>query len=136
MAASLRSQILHQKFSDTPQEPHLVGVCEFPGRVDSSKGPHRVNRAHWPTKENKQKNIKCLIFSAHEKITWDGPKWGQGDFFCSLSFFCFFFPARIRRRTKVLDHDLDQDQGQDIDQDQVKDQGPGAGSGYPFQENY
>ena len=23
-----------------------------PPRVDSSKGPHRVNRAHWPTKEN------------------------------------------------------------------------------------
>ena len=23
-----------------------------PPRVDSSKGPNRVNRAHWPTKEN------------------------------------------------------------------------------------
>ena len=26
-----------------------------PPRVDSSKGPHRVNRAYWPTKENSKK---------------------------------------------------------------------------------
>ena len=40
-----------------------------PPRVDSSKGPNRVNRAHWPTKEKRQ--ILCIfgICSVH------GQKW-------------------------------------------------------------
>ena len=41
-----------------------------PPRVDSSKGPHRVNRAHWPTKENRQ-NFGILDFSGLWK------KWPQ-----------------------------------------------------------
>ena len=40
-----------------------------------------MNRAHWPTKENKQKNTIFLIFLVHGKIASDGPKWGQEDFF-------------------------------------------------------
>ena len=42
--------------------------------------PNRVNRAHWPTKENRQKSI-FLIFSAHGE---NGLKWSQmgpGGFF-------------------------------------------------------
>ena len=40
--------------------------------------PNRVNRAHWPTKEN----IFCFYFvRSMEKIAWDGPKWGQEDLF-------------------------------------------------------
>ena len=31
--------------------PHLE-IPIAPPQVDSSKGPHRVNRAHWPTQEN------------------------------------------------------------------------------------
>ena len=31
-----------------------------PPRVDSSKGPHRVNRAHGPTKGNTQ--FFCILF--------------------------------------------------------------------------
>ena len=33
-----------------------------PPRVDSSKGPNRVNRAHWPTKENIQQ-LNMFLFS-------------------------------------------------------------------------
>ena len=52
-----------------------------PPRVDSSKGPNRVNRAHRPTKENRQHFGIFWIFSVHGKIASDGPKWGQEDFF-------------------------------------------------------
>ena len=44
-------------------------------------GPNRVNRAHWPTKENKQNVGIFLIFLAHAK---NGPRWvqmGPGGFF-------------------------------------------------------
>ena len=42
-----------------------------PPRVDSSKGPNRVNRAHWPTKENRQNFMHFLDFSGLWK------KWPQ-----------------------------------------------------------
>ena len=35
---------------------HFLGSLSetiSPAQVDSSKGPHRVNGAHWPTKENR-----------------------------------------------------------------------------------
>ena len=44
-------------------------------------GPKRVNRAHWPTKENKQHSDVFWIFPAHAK---NGPRWAQmgpGGFF-------------------------------------------------------
>ena len=43
--------------------------------------PNRVNRAHWPTKENKQNLCNFWILPAHAK---NGPRWpqmGQEDFF-------------------------------------------------------
>ena len=43
--------------------------------------PNRVNRAHWPTKENRQNLGIFLIFPAHAK---NGPRWpqmGPGEFF-------------------------------------------------------
>ena len=43
--------------------------------------PNRVNRAHWPTKENSKTNNIFLICSVHGKIASDGPKWGQEDLF-------------------------------------------------------
>ena len=48
--------ITHQKFANQgkPQIHFLEDDTYSPPRVDSSKGPHRVNRAHWPTKENRQ----------------------------------------------------------------------------------
>ena len=54
-----------------------------PPRVDSSKGPHRVNRAHWPTKENRQKSFGIIffVFSVHGKNASDGPKESQEDVF-------------------------------------------------------
>ena len=52
-----------------------------PPRVDSSKGPNRVNRAHWPTMENRQICSFFLLFSVHGEMAWDGPKWGQEDCF-------------------------------------------------------
>ena len=44
--------------------------------------PHRVNRAHWPTKENTQNLIIFFFwfFWSMEKMASDGPKWGQEDF--------------------------------------------------------
>ena len=37
-----------------------------------------MNRAHWPTKANRQ---LFSVFLVHGKTTWDGPKWGQEHFF-------------------------------------------------------
>ena len=48
-----------------------------PPRVHSSKGPNRVNRAHWPTKENSETYYYLMIFPVHGKMAWVGPKWGQ-----------------------------------------------------------
>ena len=48
---------------------------------NSSGGPNRVNRAHWPTKENRQNFSIFPIFPAHAK---NGPRWpqmGPGGFF-------------------------------------------------------
>ena len=42
---------------------------------------NRVNRAHWPTKENRQKyDVFLSLVWCMEKIGWNGPKWGQEDF--------------------------------------------------------
>ena len=52
-----------------------------PPRVDSSKGPHRVNRAHWPTKENKQMLYIFCMFSVHRENGLGWPRMGPGGFF-------------------------------------------------------
>ena len=44
---------LHSERRDMPFGNGIVAIPIAPPRVDSSKGPHRVNRAHWPTKENR-----------------------------------------------------------------------------------
>ena len=43
--------------------------------------PNQVNRAHWPTKENKQILNMFLFFLVHGKNAWDGPKWGREGLF-------------------------------------------------------
>ena len=44
--------------------------------------PNRVNRAHWPTKENSQKNMHCVcIFLAHGQICLKWPQMGPGVVF-------------------------------------------------------
>ena len=43
---------------DLPSNETVIPIA--PPWVDSSKGPHWVNRAHWPTKENRQ--IRCILF--------------------------------------------------------------------------
>ena len=43
--------------------------------------PNRVNRAHWPNKENRQKNMFFEFCRSMEKIAWDGPKWGREGLF-------------------------------------------------------
>ena len=42
----------------------------------------RVNRAHWPTKGNKQKNnvFVFVCFWSMEKMAWDGLKWARKVF--------------------------------------------------------
>ena len=42
--------------------------------------PNRVNRAHWPTKENKQNFTIFCIFPAHGKIDLKWPQMGPGGF--------------------------------------------------------
>ena len=76
-----------------------------PARVDSSKGPHQANRAHWPTKENRQTFVMFLIFSAYVKNGLRWPQIGPGGFFPSnpdladilgkadLDFEIFYFSA-------------------------------------------
>ena len=52
-----------------------------PPRVDSSKGPHQVNRAGWPTKESRQGSTIFCVFSAHGKDDLRWPQMGPGGFF-------------------------------------------------------
>ena len=56
-----------------------------------------MNRAHWPTKENRQNSIIFSIFSAHGKIASNGPKWGQE----------LFFPASADLANILGDTDVD-----------------------------
>ena len=42
--------------------------------------PNRVNKAHWPTKENRQMFYIFLICSVHGEKVWDGPKWARKVF--------------------------------------------------------
>ena len=50
-----------------------------PPRVDSSKGPQQVNRAHWPNKENRQKfNIFYLYFVRSMATCLGWPQTGPG----------------------------------------------------------
>ena len=50
--------------------------------ADTGMTPNRVNRAHWPTKENSQKfTFVFLIFLAHAKKCLGGPQMGRGRFF-------------------------------------------------------
>ena len=61
----------------------LDGASRTASRVakllDSSKGPNRVNRAHWPTKENRQKYVP--IFSVHGTNCLGWPQMRPGGFF-------------------------------------------------------
>ena len=66
-----------------------------PSRVASTQ-LNQVNRAHWPTKENRQ----CLcayfaFFRSMEKMAWDDPKWGQEDFFLLIQTLPTFWAKRI-----------------------------------------
>ena len=59
-------------------------------------GPNRVNRAHWPTKENRQNfSIFFAFFRPTQKIGPDGPKWGQEDFFLLIQTLPTFWAERI-----------------------------------------
>ena len=42
-----------------------------------NRSPNRVNRAHWPTKENKH---FFYVFRPTQKMRPDGPKWAPGRF--------------------------------------------------------
>ena len=59
-----------------------------PPRVDSSKGPHWVNRDHWPTKENWQQidiffGVMNYFFGPLGNLFWS-----HGQFFGPLGIFC------------------------------------------------
>ena len=58
----------------------LLLIPIAPPRVDSSKGPNRVNRAHWPTKENRQHFNIFDIFLAYGKNDLRWPQIGPGGF--------------------------------------------------------
>ena len=63
--------------------------------MDSSKGPNRVNRAHWPTKENRHFYYTFMFFSVNGKMTWDGTEWGQEDFLLLIQTLPTFWAERI-----------------------------------------
>ena len=52
--------------------PHLGWIA--------ARAPNRVNRAHGPTKENRQNLGNFLIFPAHGKNGPGGPQMGRGRF--------------------------------------------------------
>ena len=67
--------------------PHLGWIA--------AKAPNRVNRAHGPTKENKQ-NFRILsIFWPTQKIGPEGPKWARGIFFLLIQTLPTFWAERI-----------------------------------------
>ena len=43
--------------------------------------PNRVNRAHWRTKEDRQKSYIFMFFFGPGKMAWDGPKWDPRGLF-------------------------------------------------------
>ena len=64
-------------------------------RVDSSKGPHRVNRAHWPTKENNQIFNIVRIFLVHEKMPEMAPNGARRCFSLLIQTLPTFWAERI-----------------------------------------
>ena len=57
--------------------------------------PKRLNRAHWPTKENKQNFGFWAFFRPTQKMGPDGPKWGQEYFFLLIQTLKIFWAERI-----------------------------------------
>ena len=57
--------------------------------------PNRVNRAHWPTKEDRQILCVFAFFRSMEKMASDGPKWDQDDFFLLIQTLPTFWAERI-----------------------------------------
>ena len=53
--------------------PHLGWIA--------ARAPNRVNRAHGPTKENRQNLGNFGFFRPTQKMGWEGPKWGGDVFF-------------------------------------------------------
>ena len=81
----VHNHIVHCLFASCCQRPYYARSPQLPispPRVDSSKGPNRVNRAHWPTKGNRRTKTLFFFLSVHGKNAWDATKWGQEDF-CS-----------------------------------------------------
>ena len=62
-----RSKLNTERVSKRQERTGNLKVHISPPWVDSSKGPHRVNRAHQSTKENRQKDIHVLYFLVHGK---------------------------------------------------------------------
>ena len=56
-----------EKNVDKPPDEVILPISQ--PQVDSSKGPNRVNRVHWPTKENGQQLYIFRIFSDHGNMT-------------------------------------------------------------------
>ena len=67
--------------------PHLGWIA--------ARAPNRVNRAHGPTKENRQNFQICCIFPAHAKMGPDGPKWGREEFVLLIQTLPTFWAERI-----------------------------------------
>ena len=78
------SCLIQESKSDCSSRPYAKRAIKLfisPPRLDSSKGANRVNRAHWPTKENRHCFCMFYIFPDCAK-NW--PRWAQmgpGGFF-------------------------------------------------------
>ena len=57
--------------------------------------PKRLNRAHWPTKENRQNLSNFWIFRPTQKMGREGPKWGGDAFFRHRKILPTFWAERI-----------------------------------------
>ena len=58
----------------------IQGLPISPPRVDRGNGPNRVNRAHWPTKENRQKIYIFSFCPVHGKNGLGWSHMGPGGF--------------------------------------------------------
>ena len=66
-----------------------------PPRVDSSKGPNRVIRAQWSTKENSKKIVVFRIFPIDGKITQMAPTGTLAAFFLLIQTLPTFWAEQI-----------------------------------------
>ena len=83
--ASCQKSVIHSKLKPSSGDGFVFRAGGAKCSVhDPRMTPNRVNRTHWPTKENKQNFCIFSIFPAHAKNCLGWPQMGPGGFFFRL----------------------------------------------------